>query len=255
MTGGYVWFAGMLWLSGMMGMADRTQKNVTQTLLPQSIDMAEKVTTVSACGVGMLLSREHEIQSHAFQTQLDSIIPLTSTKVFERWRATKLCELCLMRLGLLDAQAEHIMDALPAGLACFLSELSVCENQLTVLPMKVRELPQLRCLDCSSNCIRIFPIEVCSLGRLELFNIAHNPIDRLPDNIGTLFELRMLNVSYTDIDRLPSSVLSLMNLRVLYLQRTFIKTLPLLPDGLEILVVDRRVDIANVRSSVRVIRV
>lgn len=91
--------------------------------------------------------------------------------------------------------------------------------------VKFPELPQLKILDLSNNCLSAiystkdsfnpFPFE--KLSCLQELNISNNLFSELPDEIGKLSALALLNAEHNQLKELPKSFKDLSSLKILNL--------------------------------------
>jgi leucine-rich repeat protein SHOC2 len=98
-----------------------------------------------------------------------------------------------------------------------LTELNLCDNQLTNLPESIGNLIDLTYLDLSENQLTALPYSIGNLTDLTELDLSNNQLTVLPDSIGDLVNLTELNLSSNLLTNLPESIGNLADLTTLNL--------------------------------------
>jgi Leucine-rich repeat (LRR) protein len=131
-----------------------------------------------------------------------------------------------------------------------LEEISIENNQLTMIPESFCNLKNLRCLNLSknrissinssifnclenltslwlNNCELMFlPREIGNLKSLEKLGLKFNSIQTIPEELGLLNKLKWLNAEKNELISLPSQFKNLKNLNYLNLSRNKFEQFP-----------------------------
>ncbi|XP_061589942.1 erbin isoform X6 [Cololabis saira] len=107
-----------------------------------------------------------------------------------------------------------------------LNQLSMPDNDLTVLPAAIANLINLRELDVSKNSIQEFPENIKNCRVLAIVEASVNPISKLPEGFTQLQSLTQLYLNDAFLEFLPASFGRLTKLLILELRENQLKMLP-----------------------------
>jgi len=101
------------------------------------------------------------------------------------------------------------------------------KNQLTVLPVEIGTLTELRGLSLSYNQLTALPDSLRGLIHLETLNLSFNRLTELPPWLGELTQLRELHCAENHLATLPAALTTFMHLRMLNLYGCELPALPI----------------------------
>uniref|UniRef100_A0A671ST34 Erbin n=1 Tax=Sinocyclocheilus anshuiensis TaxID=1608454 RepID=A0A671ST34_9TELE len=107
-----------------------------------------------------------------------------------------------------------------------LYRLSLPDNDLTVLPLGIANLINLKELDVSKNSIQEFPENIKNCKVLAIVEASVNPISKLPEGFTQLLSLNQLYLNDAFLEFLPASFGRLTKLQILELRENQLKMLP-----------------------------
>jgi len=107
-----------------------------------------------------------------------------------------------------------------------ISELNVCNRQITSIPPEISLLTNLTYLNFSNNKMLEIPVELCNLTSLSVINLDSNQISTIPPEIGKLTKLTILDISHNQLETIPPEIGLLTNLTQLYLYDNKLTSLP-----------------------------
>lgn len=107
-----------------------------------------------------------------------------------------------------------------------LTELWLCNNELTTIPIQIASLKNLEILSLKNNKIDVLPEELCVLTNLQKLYIQGNQLASLPLNLGRLQGLADLDISRNRFTSLPETVPNLASLQLLNVSHNAIALLP-----------------------------
>ena len=90
--------------------------------------------------------------------------------------------------------SSNTLQELPRFRAPLLEELAVADNRLETLS-SLEDLPELRVLDASRNCLRVLPFSIGALSKLTEVHLRNNYLESLPPSLGMCQHLRSLDVA------------------------------------------------------------
>ena len=109
----------------------------------------------------------------------------------------------------------------------FLTDLSLRDNAIVVLPPSVGDIIGLYTLRLDSNYLSMVPPELGKLSGLTELGIGRNLLQHFPDELLLNFQnLRVLDLAYNQLRSMPSSVCALSRLTDLDLSNNSLPTLP-----------------------------
>ncbi len=155
---------------------------------------------------------------------------------------------CIAKSWLLEACCLHNTNLPPSQKTWALyaiTRLDVSKNNLLTLPHEVFQLPSLKQLNASHNCITQLPSEgVSSSGNgnqgdenrwlspwLEDVQLQKNKLKTVPGALFRLPALQKLNLSFNEIDKLPYDMWSCVSLHDLNLTENRLRDLPSFSEG------------------------
>ena len=104
--------------------------------------------------------------------------------------------------------------------------LNLYNNQLTFLPVEIRQLVSLQNLNLSTNKLTFLPAEIGQLVNLQTLVLYNNKLTFLPVEIGKLVNLETLILSNNKLTFLPVEIGQLVNLQTLELHSNQLTFLP-----------------------------
>ena len=107
-----------------------------------------------------------------------------------------------------------------------LKHLSLLNNYITKIPLKIFTFTNLITLNLSKNRLKHIPPEIGKLINLNWLYLANNLLKHLPPEIGALTKLQELSIAGNQIKYLPREI-NLMKLSHLYLCYNQLKFLPI----------------------------
>ncbi len=105
-------------------------------------------------------------------------------------------------------------------------ELYIHKRPMTVFPVAIFQLKELRKLEISACQLRSIPENIGDLKKLEILVLSDNQLETLPEGISKLTKLLELDLSNNAFDKFPREVLALKKLERLLLQKNKIRTIP-----------------------------
>ncbi|KAI8826061.1 uncharacterized protein EV422DRAFT_479806, partial [Fimicolochytrium jonesii] len=111
-----------------------------------------------------------------------------------------------------------------------LTKLLLSRNRLASLPSTLFEqMPNLKVLDLSDNCLGRIPEGLDRLPNLLELNVASNGIDRVGSELGVCTGLRILSLGKNRLYEVtPEALAPLLHLCFLDLSSNFMRTVPLI---------------------------
>lgn len=104
--------------------------------------------------------------------------------------------------------------------------LNLESTQITVLPVSICCLRELKTLFLSNTLLKTLPPEIRFLKMLNALSVSYTHIEQLPLEIGRLLNLRTLDCMGSPLQHLSEEICFLKDLRELYLDETCITQLP-----------------------------
>jgi len=93
-----------------------------------------------------------------------------------------------------------------------LKKIMLSYNQITTIPIQIKNFKNLRFLTINNNQIKKIPNEFCLLENLSILNLSHNKIKYLPSSFKKLNKLEILYISFNLLSKFPKSFKYLNNL-------------------------------------------
>ncbi len=109
---------------------------------------------------------------------------------------------------------------------CVLRYSFVLENQISVVPDSVFQLPNLVTLKLSCNLLSYIPESIGNALTLKVLQLDHNNLTYLPSTICKLTNLWDLIINDNKLTELPASLGNLTSLKKLHLHNNFLTFLP-----------------------------
>lgn len=135
------------------------------------------------------------------------------------------CNIKLHLHGNQDKLPDNLLDDL-THIRC-LTELSINDESLTVLPDNIGQLKNLRALNISSCYLNQIPQTIGALTHLTHLTLNCEALERLPKSVGQLSKLEELIVISEKIEQLPDSLANLTHLRGLDIPAHLVNQLPI----------------------------
>ena len=107
-----------------------------------------------------------------------------------------------------------------------LKTLDLSDNQLTVIPAEIGKLVNLQYLYLSNNQLTFLPVEIGQLVALQVLGLSSNQFTFLPVEIGQLVTLETLDLHNNQLTFLPVEIGQLVNLQILYLSYNQLTVIP-----------------------------
>ena len=135
---------------------------------------------------------------------------------------------CDIKLHLYSNQ-HKLPDNLLAELANirYLTELSINDEHLTILPDNISQLKNLKALNITSCSLKEIPKTIGALAHLTHLTLNCEALEHLPESVGQLSELEELIVISEKIEQLPESLVNLTRLRGLNISAHLVDNLPI----------------------------
>ncbi len=130
-------------------------------------------------------------------------------------QAVSLCDGCLdlSNCGCFRDPQEEVT----LGYARLVKEIRLQGNALHEMPLQLAKLTRLQTLLAGNNQISIFPMQLCQLPCLTALSLEDNKLASLPVEIGRLVRLKVVNMDNNFLSSLPSTFFHLTNLEELSL--------------------------------------
>ncbi|KAM7259573.1 hypothetical protein ACFE04_015314 [Oxalis oulophora] len=107
-----------------------------------------------------------------------------------------------------------------------LTNLSLSQNQLTVLPAALGALTSLRQLNVANNKLTCLPTEIGQLTQLEILKVNNNRLSNIPTSIASCHFLLEIDLSSNLLLELPETFTNLHRMKELHLSNNGLKSLP-----------------------------
>ncbi len=139
-------------------------------------------------------------------------LPESQLRIFQ---AVSLCYGCLdlSNCGCFRDPQEEVT----LGYARLVKEIRLQGNALHEMPLQLAKLTRLQTLLAGNNQISIFPMQLCQLPCLTALSLEDNKLASLPVEIGRLVRLKVVNMDNNFLSSLPSTFFQLTNLEELSL--------------------------------------
>jgi len=108
------------------------------------------------------------------------------------------------------------LDAAALNKLFQLTELTIANSDLTVLPESLGELHHLQRLFCRFSSLRSLPESIGQLHQLKKLYCIDNQLQTFPESIGQLKNLQLLDCSNNQLETLPQSLGQLRQLKYLH---------------------------------------
>jgi Leucine-rich repeat (LRR) protein len=122
---------------------------------------------------------------------------------------------------------QQLMTRLPEAVIDLIKEevdrLSLANNQIWHIPLRIQECSHLRYLNVRSNQFREIPRGVYKLPHLEILDISRNKVRMVSKEIKNLTSLRVLSVQNNNIEDLPTEICELNMLEMVKLAENPLK--------------------------------
>lgn len=191
-------------------------------ILPNTIANLVNLETLSlVCkGLAFLPANLHELKN------LKTLeITFHDVTTIPKVLADMSCNIKLHLHGNQDKLPDNLLDDL-ADIRC-LTELSINDERLTILPDNISQLKNLRALNISSCSLKEIPQTVGALTHLTHLTLNCESLERLPESVGQLSELEELTVISEKIEQLPARLANLTHLRGLDIPAHLVDQLPI----------------------------
>lgn len=106
-----------------------------------------------------------------------------------------------------------------------LTTLALNANDLTMLPLVLGDLSNLKKLNLGDNQFNVFPRVICTLFKLEELFLDENQLSSIPEEIGELTNLNILDLNHNQFTAFPNPIGRLSSLEILYLSNNALETL------------------------------
>jgi hypothetical protein len=178
-----------------------TVENVSPAHLQE---IASKVQTEEAKNLTLFASRVPQMATFLATVKDDSL--LEKAKEIQKWMQAHAADLkTIIELDL----TELGLTALPQELFEYftsLQELSLANNQLTILPGEIGQLTALEQLALGGNQLVSLPSEITSLTRLEELYLANNKLKAIPSELHHLPALKILTLGDNPLPTFPLKI-------------------------------------------------
>ena len=134
---------------------------------------------------------------------------------------------CVPRLKVFTAKGNSF-KRLPDDFGCLtcLTDVHLCENELTTLPDSVQYLVHLKCLRLMGNKLASLPEDFGELSSLEELSVEENELTKFPPTFALLANLRILEASHNKLRVLPKFLGSMRSLTHINLCHNEVETIP-----------------------------
>ena len=107
-----------------------------------------------------------------------------------------------------------------------LTDLSLCDNQVTSIPPEITGMVNLRCLTLSNNQLTSIPPEIGQLVNMWQLSLSNNQLTSIPREIGNLVKLIILKLNHNQLTSIPTEIHALVDLEVLHVEHNQLTSIP-----------------------------
>jgi Leucine-rich repeat (LRR) protein len=189
--------------------------------LPNTItDLVNLETLSLVCkGLAFLPANLHELKN------LKTLeITFHDAIIIPKVLAEMSCDIKLHLHSNQDKLPDNLLDNL-ADITC-LTELSIKDERLAILPDNIGQLKNLKALSITSCYLKEIPQTIGALSHLTHLTLNCEALERLPESIGQLSQLEEFTVSSHKIQQFSDSLANLENLRLIDVPNQLIARLP-----------------------------